>query len=179
MGAALQQRLQMRPMDDPVREGMLNLLVTGAALNQMAETEFGRFGLRSSAYKVLRILRGSPEGLARASTFRPRSSDADSCCVGLDHCGPGLDLGRIAAIESIPKWHLVPTLGPKRLDAITNEQGQRLMVMRGCGWPRSWCLSGAMSTWQRGGSPCSDPTGWLTSPCPRADGHVCCRRRSD
>ena len=31
-------------------------------------------------------------------------------------------------IESILKWHLVPTLGPKRLDAITNEQVQRLKL---------------------------------------------------
>src|SRR5690349_5085196 len=32
----------------------------------------------------------------------------------------------IAATESILKWHLVPALGAKRLDAITNEQVQRL-----------------------------------------------------
>jgi integrase len=34
----------------------------------------------------------------------------------------------IASIESILKWHLIPTLGPKRLDAITNEQVQRLKL---------------------------------------------------
>jgi len=34
----------------------------------------------------------------------------------------------IATIESILKWHLIPTLGPKRLDAITNEQVQRLKL---------------------------------------------------
>jgi integrase len=34
----------------------------------------------------------------------------------------------IAAIESILKWHLIPALGPKRLDAITNEQVQRLKL---------------------------------------------------
>jgi integrase len=34
----------------------------------------------------------------------------------------------IATIESILKWQLVPTLGPKRLDAITNEQVQRLKL---------------------------------------------------
>ena len=34
----------------------------------------------------------------------------------------------IASIESILKWHLVPTLGPKRLDAITNEPVQRLKL---------------------------------------------------
>ena len=34
----------------------------------------------------------------------------------------------IARNESILKWHLIPTLGPKRLDAITNEQVQRLKL---------------------------------------------------
>jgi DNA-binding MarR family transcriptional regulator len=65
MGAALERRLKMRPVDDPVVEGMLNLLVTGAALTQKGEAEYARFGLTTSAYNVLRILRGSPEGLPR------------------------------------------------------------------------------------------------------------------
>lgn len=34
----------------------------------------------------------------------------------------------IAGIESILKWHLVPRLGSRRLDAITNEQVQRLKL---------------------------------------------------
>jgi integrase len=34
----------------------------------------------------------------------------------------------IAATESIMKWHLVPVLGAKRLDAITNEQVQKLKL---------------------------------------------------
>ncbi len=34
----------------------------------------------------------------------------------------------IATVESILKWHLIPTLGPKRLDAITDEQVQRLKL---------------------------------------------------
>jgi integrase len=34
----------------------------------------------------------------------------------------------IAAVESILKWHLSPRLGAKRLDAITNEQVQRLKL---------------------------------------------------
>ena len=65
MGAVLQRRLKMRPLDDPVVEGMLNLLVTGAALTQKGEEEYARFGLTTSTYNVLRILRGSPDGLAR------------------------------------------------------------------------------------------------------------------
>jgi DNA-binding MarR family transcriptional regulator len=65
MGTALERRLKMRPVRDPVVEGMLNLLVTGALLNQQAETRFGQFGLSTSAYNVLRILRGSPDGLPR------------------------------------------------------------------------------------------------------------------
>ena len=55
----------MRRLDDPVVEGMLNLLVTAAAIRELAETEFGYFGLTSTAYNVLRILRGSPDGLPR------------------------------------------------------------------------------------------------------------------
>ena len=65
MGATLQRRLKMRALNDPVVEGMLNLLVTGAALNQESDALFGQFGLTSSAYNVLRILRGSPDGLPR------------------------------------------------------------------------------------------------------------------
>jgi integrase len=34
----------------------------------------------------------------------------------------------VAAIESIVKWHLAPVLGTKRLDAITNEQVQKLKL---------------------------------------------------
>ena len=65
MGAALQRRLKMRAIDDPIVEGMLNLLVTGGLLTQRGEAEYAKFGLTSSTYNVLRILRGSPEGLPR------------------------------------------------------------------------------------------------------------------
>src|SRR5262245_14715864 len=65
MGRALQRRLKMRAIDNPVVEGMLNLLVTGALLNQRAESEYAKYGLTTSTYNVLRILRGSPEGLPR------------------------------------------------------------------------------------------------------------------
>ena len=34
----------------------------------------------------------------------------------------------INSIESILRWHLIPTLGPKRLDAISDEQVQRLKL---------------------------------------------------
>jgi Phage integrase, N-terminal SAM-like domain len=34
----------------------------------------------------------------------------------------------IAATESIVKWHALPALGTQRLDAITNEQVQRLKL---------------------------------------------------
>ena len=55
----------MRRLDDPVVEGMLNLLVTASAVKELAEAEFGKFGLTSMAYNTLRILRGSPDGLPR------------------------------------------------------------------------------------------------------------------
>ena len=65
MGAVLERRLKMRRLNDPVVEGMLNLLVTGSTLLRQGETRFGRYGLTLSGYNVLRILRGSPEGLPR------------------------------------------------------------------------------------------------------------------
>jgi DNA-binding MarR family transcriptional regulator len=65
MGEVLERRLKMRSIKNPVVEGTLNLLVTGAFLNQQYDTLFGQFGLTTSAYNVLRILRGSPDGLAR------------------------------------------------------------------------------------------------------------------
>jgi DNA-binding MarR family transcriptional regulator len=65
VGEALQRRLKMRPLKDPVVEGMLNLLVTAAKIREQSEAGFGRFGLTSTAYNVLRILRGSPDGLPR------------------------------------------------------------------------------------------------------------------
>lgn len=70
MGAVLERRLRMRPLGDPVVEGMLNLLVTGSTLMRQSETLFGQFGLTSSAYNVLRILRGSPDGLPRGEIGR-------------------------------------------------------------------------------------------------------------
>ena len=65
MGEALERRLKMRRLDDPVVEGMLNLLVTGFTLFRQSEARFGQFGLTPSAYNVLRILKGSPDGLPR------------------------------------------------------------------------------------------------------------------
>ena len=65
MGDVLERRLKMRSIKNPVVAGMLNLLVTGAFLNQQYDALFGQFGLTTSAYNVLRILRGSPDGLAR------------------------------------------------------------------------------------------------------------------
>ena len=65
MGVALERRLKQRPIKDPVVEGVLNLLVTGAFLNDQFGDLFGRFGLTTSAYNVLRILRGAPDGHPR------------------------------------------------------------------------------------------------------------------
>src|SRR5215510_9025958 len=60
----------MRAIDNPVVEGMLNLLVAGALLTQRAEAEYAKFGLTTSTYNVLRILRGSPDGLSRGEISR-------------------------------------------------------------------------------------------------------------
>ena len=65
MGVALERRLKQRPIKDPVIEGLLNLLVAGAALNEQFDALYGRFGLTTSGFNVLRILYGQPEGHPR------------------------------------------------------------------------------------------------------------------
>ena len=65
MGVALERRLKQRPIKDPVIEGILNLLVAGAALNEQFDALYGRFGLTSSGFNVLRILYGQPKGHPR------------------------------------------------------------------------------------------------------------------
>ena len=70
MGAALERRLKQQPLKDPVSEGILNLLVTAAVLNEQFDALFGQFGLTSSAFNVLRILRGKPEGQPRGEIAR-------------------------------------------------------------------------------------------------------------
>jgi DNA-binding MarR family transcriptional regulator len=65
MGVVLERRLKQRSLKDPVIEGILNLLVTGAALNEQFDALYGRFGLTSSGFNVLRILHGQPEGHPR------------------------------------------------------------------------------------------------------------------
>src|SRR5262245_44055265 len=65
MGVALERRLKQRSIDDPVIEAILNLLVTGAALNEQFDALYGQFGLTSSGFNVLRILYGQPEGHPR------------------------------------------------------------------------------------------------------------------
>ena len=90
MGVALERRLKMRALDDPVVEGMLNLLVTGAVLTQQGEELFAQFGLTTSAYNVLRILRGSPDGLARGEIGQRmvnRSPDVTRLIDGLARRG--------------------------------------------------------------------------------------------
>ena len=116
MGVALERRLKMRPVRDPVVEGMLNLLVTGAALNQQSETLFGRFGLTASAYNVLRILRGSPDGLARGE-------------IGQRMVNPSPDVTRL--IDRLVRRGLVRRMGvrsDRRLSlARITEKGRALL----------------------------------------------------
>jgi len=59
--------------------------------------------------------------VAPLETFAPRFVDGHARANRHKPSG-------INSIESILKWHLIPTLGPKRLDAITNEQVQRLKL---------------------------------------------------
>jgi DNA-binding MarR family transcriptional regulator len=55
----------MQPIQDPAVGGILNVLVASAALTEQYEAVFGQFGLSTSAYNILRILRGTPAGHPR------------------------------------------------------------------------------------------------------------------
>ena len=67
----------------------------------------------------------------------------------------------IASIESILKWHLVPTLGARRLDAITNEQVQQLKLAL----PRlRRAASAAFISEGWSGLRESNPSSWLGKP---------------
>src|SRR5262245_1947147 len=65
MGVALERRLKQRPIKDTVIEGILNLLVAGAALNEQFDALYARFDLTTSGFNVLRILYGQTEGHPR------------------------------------------------------------------------------------------------------------------
>ena len=86
------------------------LEVGGAAMGQDRERYLLQHGPPTANKEVPTLETFAPrfvDGHARANRHKPSG---------------------IAGIESILKWHLVPTLGPKRLDAITNEQVQRLKL---------------------------------------------------
>jgi integrase len=71
------------------------------------------------------LLRHGPEPprkeVPTLETFAPRFVDGHARANRHKPSG-------IAATESILKWHLIPTLGARRLDAITNEQVQKLKL---------------------------------------------------
>jgi len=63
---------------------------------------------------------GRTQGGATLEAFAPRFVDGHARAHR--HKPSGIN------VESILRWHLIPTLGQKRLDAITNEQVQRLKL---------------------------------------------------
>jgi len=70
------------------------------------------------------LLHGPPtpeKEVPTLETFAPRFVDGHARANRQKPSG-------IAATESILKWHLLPALGAKRLDAITNEQVQKLKL---------------------------------------------------
>lgn len=54
-------------MKDPVAEGVTTLLVAGAALGAELDALYARFGLTSSGFEVLRVLKQDPSGQPRGA----------------------------------------------------------------------------------------------------------------
>lgn len=65
MAAALKQEIgQSRPFSSPAEEALLNLMRTADCLHRAMQRRIKPWGITSTQYNVLRILRGSqPEGL--------------------------------------------------------------------------------------------------------------------
>lgn len=66
MGEALNRRLQQDQKFPPQQEAMLNLLVAADEVRTELDRACEEFSLTHAQYNVLRILRGAPEGRARA-----------------------------------------------------------------------------------------------------------------
>lgn len=66
MGNALRDRLQQEQKFPPHQEAMLNLLVAADEVRMQLDRACSESGLTHAQYNVLRIVRGAPEGRARA-----------------------------------------------------------------------------------------------------------------
>lgn len=66
----LERRLQMRPLPDPAARALINLQVANAHFEEEFEAVTLREGLGTSAYNILRILRGAPDGHPRGEIAR-------------------------------------------------------------------------------------------------------------
>ncbi|HYC91200.1 MAG TPA: MarR family transcriptional regulator [Thermoanaerobaculia bacterium] len=66
MGEALSRRLQQETKFPPHQEAMLNLLAAADEVRTELDRACDEFGLTHAQYNVLRIVRGAPEGRARA-----------------------------------------------------------------------------------------------------------------
>ena len=67
---------QTRPFASPSHEAHLSILRTAAVLDDWIEGLLRPYGITLAQYNVLRILRGSPEGLCR-NDVRDRMEDAE------------------------------------------------------------------------------------------------------
>ena len=85
--------VQERPFSNPEEEALLNLLRTADCLNRAIQRKTRPFGITSTQYNVLRILRGSqPQGLT-CSAIGDRMITADPDITRL--------LGRLKALKLI------------------------------------------------------------------------------
>jgi DNA-binding MarR family transcriptional regulator len=71
MGDGLRQRIQQERFESPAHEAYLNVLVAADHLRSRFERVCSQYGISSSQYNVLRILRGiHPEGHSRCEIVR-------------------------------------------------------------------------------------------------------------
>ena len=71
MGDALRRRIQQDRFESPLQEAILNLLIAADSVRDVFDRACAEFGITTSQYNVLRILRGvHPEGHPRGEISR-------------------------------------------------------------------------------------------------------------
>lgn len=94
MAAALKQEIgQSRPFSSPAEEALLNLMRTADCLHRAMQRQIKPWGITSTQYNVLRILRGSQPGGLTCSAIGDRMITAEPDITRL--------LGRLKALKLV------------------------------------------------------------------------------
>ena len=135
MGRILMRRLkQTKPFSSTAEEGLVNMLLAAAWLNDRLDRALAPLGLTHAQYNVLRILRGAPDGLPRreiACRLIDRAPDVTRLIDRLARRGlvtrsPGKEDRRQAVARLTARGLDLLARGDEEARRIVDEAGRRL-----------------------------------------------------